>query len=327
MQGIKIKVVNDDALSVRADVLVLKYAQISHGLTRLVLNRMHESGFSIKENQLTPWAFIQSSSYEMTSTGELLFIGVPPLGKFNYREIREFGRKTLVTLAGSAPRTRSVLMTIHGPGYGLDETEAFESQLAGLVDSIQADDYPNGLEEIIFVERSRGRAKRMQDVLAKLFPEGEIPTIAAGGFRKIGRNSAAILRSVGYESENKKRVFVAMPFAEEFADIYDYGILGAVNAAGYLCERADMESFTGNVMEWVKDRIATADLVVADLIGANANVYLEVGYAWGKGRPTILLVNDAECLKFDTRDQRCLTYSRIKELEEKLKQELVNLSP
>lgn len=116
-----------------------------------------------------------------------------------------------------------------------------------------------------------------------------------------------------------------MSFADEFADLYDYGILGAVDAAGYLYERADMESFTGNIMKWVKDRIATANLVVDDLTGANANVYLEVGYAWGHGRPTILLVNETEQLKFDVRDQRCLTYSRIKELEEKLKSELMKL--
>ena len=113
-----------------------------------------------------------------------------------------------------------------------------------------------------------------------------------------------------------------MPFANEFDDCYHYGIQGAVNTAGYLCERADLSSFTGDVMEWVKKRISTADFIIADLTTANPNVYLEVGYAWGLQKKTILLVKDANDLKFDTRGQRCLPYSSIKDLEAKLTNEL-----
>ena len=70
-----------------------------------------------------------------------------------------------------------------------------------------------------------------------------------------------------------------MPFAEEYGDRFQYGIQGPANAAGYLCERADLASFTGDVIAWVKDRIGSAALVIADLTAANPNVYLEVGYA------------------------------------------------
>jgi hypothetical protein len=64
---------------------------------------------------------------------------------------------------------------------------------------------------------------------------------------------------------------------------------------------------------------------VADLTGANPNVYLEVGFAWGCGVPTVLLANNADELKFDTRGQRCLTYTKIKDLEGKLALELKSL--
>jgi len=116
-----------------------------------------------------------------------------------------------------------------------------------------------------------------------------------------------------------------MPFAEEMDDVFHYGIQGAVNAAGFLCERADLSSFTGDIMAWVRDRITKASIVIADLSGANPNVYLEVGYAWGCGRPTVLLVRDSSELKFDTRGQRCLVYKRIKDLEESLGRELASL--
>lgn len=78
-------------------------------------------------------------------------------------------------------------------------------------------------------------------------------------------------------------------------------------------------------MEWVRDRIRTARLVIADLTEANPNVYLEVGYAWGCGIPTVLLVRDTKDLRFDVRTQRCLPYKRIKDLEESLTKELKDL--
>ena len=54
-------------------------------------------------------------------------------------------------------------------------------------------------------------------------------------------------------------------------------------------------------------------------------MFLEVGYAWGKGRPTILLVRDPNELPFDVRGQRCLVYGKIRELEEALAKELEGL--
>jgi len=155
---------------------------------------------------------------------------------------------------------------------------------------------------------------------------GNIPTPKSGGIQRITETSKETLRSAGLDSKNKKRVFVAMPFAPEFSDLYEYGIQGAVSSIGYLCERADLESFTGDVMDWVKKRIETAELIIADLTGGNANVYLEVGYAWGKEKNTVLIVKDTKDLKFDTQGHRCIPYSSIKDLETKLSNELKSLT-
>src|SRR5258708_16303333 len=116
-----------------------------------------------------------------------------------------------------------------------------------------------------------------------------------------------------------------MPFSEDMEDIFHYGIQGAVNAAGYLCERADLSVFAGDVMQWVKKRIASASLIIADLSTANPNVYLEVGYAWGCGKPTVLLVRNVTELTFDVKNQRCLVYINIKDLEDNLRRELQTL--
>jgi hypothetical protein len=138
----------------------------------------------------------------------------------------------------------------------------------------------------------------------------------------LGEESSEQLRTVGYTSSSKPNIFVAMPFSEDMDDIFHYGIQGAVNSAGYLCERADLSTFTGDVMEWVKKRIATSSLVIADLSKANPNVYLEVGYAWGCNKPTVLIVKDNSELKFDVQSQRCVEYKNIKTLEAALTKEL-----
>jgi len=134
----------------------------------------------------------------------------------------------------------------------------------------------------------------------------------------------AVAEALG-KNAYKPHIFVAIPFTEEMDDVYHYGIRAPVNAAGYLCERADLTPFTGDILERIKSRIETASLVIAELTTANPNVFLEVGYAWGKKRPTILLVRDAEKLPFDVRGQRCLVYSRIRDLEEALVRELQGL--
>ena len=78
-------------------------------------------------------------------------------------------------------------------------------------------------------------------------------------------------------------------------------------------------------MDWVRNRIKSAEIVIADLTESNPNVYLEVGFAWGVGIPTILLMNSESDLKFDVRGQRCLIYKRIKDLEKLLQNELDGL--
>ena len=78
----------------------------------------------------------------------------------------------------------------------------------------------------------------------------------------------------------ERYVFVAMPFSQEFEDIYHYGIQRAVDASGYSCERIDQTTFIGDVLGKIKERILASSVVVADLSGANPNVYLELGLAW-----------------------------------------------
>jgi hypothetical protein len=116
-----------------------------------------------------------------------------------------------------------------------------------------------------------------------------------------------------------------MPFLKETEDTFYFGIQAPVRAAGFSCERIDHAVFTGSIFDSIKQRIERASVVIADLSTGNPNVYLEVGYAWGKGRPTILLARSIGELPFDVRGHRCLEYATLRELAGLLDQELTGL--
>ena len=324
--NIEIVVENGDAFAVQADVLALKYANKLYGVDRAAVHALMTVGIEPMEHMPKSSGFYITPTIGAIAANKILFVGVGPLRQFGYKEIRAFGRKVLEALAGEIPTTRHIALTIHGAGYGLDEAESFESEVAGLLDAINSGDFPTSLKRITVVDRNPGRARRLSDLLNRILPTDGHEIIRS----QTGRRLSDVvvperLRSVGYDSQSKPNVFVAMPFAGEMDDVFHYGIQGAVNAAGFLCERADLSTFTGDVLDWVKKRIESASLVVADLTDANPNVYLEVGYAWGCGRPTVLLVKDTADLKFDVKGQRCLTYKKIRDLESLLKNELEGL--
>ena len=321
---IAIEAVHANVLEYRADVLALKFAQNLYGVDLKVVSKLAMRDPRLENRLPFIGQTLLIASEGAATTDDVLFVGVEPLGRFDYEAIRDFAKRVLTTLHEERPSTSHVAMTLHGRGFGLDEAEAFRAEIAGLLDAIEDGRVPERLQRISIVERDPETVARMRQILATVLPGG---TAATG----TSRNRLAVsdprsgLDSVGRNSKDKPLVFVAMPFADEYADRFHYGISGAVNAAGFLCERADLASFTGDVLTWVKNRIASAALVVADLSSANPNVYLEVGYAWGRGVNTVLIVAEGDELKFDVRSQRCLIFRSIRHLEELLTVELTAL--
>ena len=295
---------------------------------------------------------------------QVLFVGVPPLLEFGYTEI-ENGRSARIATRGTMPV--HVAITLHGPGFGLDEIEALHAEIRGVL-SAAAGYVPGRSIRVSIVERTAPRVERLQAALSKIIADSggggsELPGDSATAaekspppqappsrqirdcvtradygsspiklkFRRPGktRDSGEVAESATLQSaeqvENKPRAFVAMPFSEEMEDVFYYGIQNPVRQLGYVCERVDQEAFTGDILDQVKMRIENAEIVIADLTGSNPNVYLEVGYAWGKGRRTVLVANKKDELKFDVRGQRCLKYQSIKDLEKLLTTELQGL--
>lgn len=119
------------------------------------------------------------------------------------------------------------------------------------------------------------------------------------------------------------RVFVAMSFRhEEEPALIDYwhAMQRAAARAGGEFDLRRIEELDGDyeIIERIFREIEVADLVIADLTMAPANVYLELGYARGKGKPIIQTCREDTPLEFDVRGRRTLTYRNAATLEEKL---------
>ncbi len=98
-------------------------------------------------------------------------------------------------------------------------------------------------------------------------------------------NQATITNSLYSESNRINlvldHIFIAMPYAKEFNNIYYFGIKQTIEELGRKCERVDQEKFTGDIVQRIKERIKNSKLVIADITGNNPNVFYEVGFAEG----------------------------------------------
>jgi len=184
---------------------------------------------------------------------------------------------------------------------------------------------PDGLQSVVFVDRDERRAERLRAALRRIVPSHSVSARSPFATPGIASRTARHLRSVGYDTPQKGRAFVAMPFADEFIDIFHFGIADPVRRNGLICERMDEIHFVGDVVAKMTSKITDARLVVADLTGANPNVYLEVGYAWGRDVPTVLLCRDSYEVKFDVQGHKYLRYKNITDLADQLSDTLAAL--
>jgi hypothetical protein len=204
---------------------------------------------------------------------QVVFIGVGELHDFRYGEIRRFGQRALQLARGLIESPRLIAMPIHGPGYGLDESEAFLSLIGGLMDGISSKEFPATLETIEIVERDPQRVVRLRYLLGKALEQHPAQVVKRGSVNISTKNAERAaaspkggevvdlrrakneLADYGAASERKIRVFVAMPFKDDYSDEYDIAITEAAQHVNIVCERIDKEAYVGDVMNQVKVRI------------------------------------------------------------------------
>ncbi len=322
----EISVQCSDVAIVPADLLLLKYAQNLYGADQAIAARLAQRGIC-RETDIAPanGEHFLVESGEAIAAARTLFLGTPRLREFRYREMTQFARRAIKLISDNRLPVRTLTTTVHGAGYGLDVAEALRALIFGFQQGLVTSPLPH-LEKIIFVERNARRCELLKTLLqgvelvcpSHVATTGPSACLPATATLRVGTASAA-------EPAKKKSVFVAMPFTEEFEDVYQFGIYSSIRRCGYICERVDETVFVGNIVDQIKDGIRNADFVVADLTLEKPNVYLEVGYAWGMNKPVILVARDGQRLHFDLSHHKCLFYKTIGKLAEALEKTVLDM--
>lgn len=325
---IDVHLIEGDILATACDLACFKHAQSFYGADEAAVSAI------TKRTGASPAAFetpagevkVFDSAGGLAAPHVAIF-GTDRLGALRYHELRMLAGRMLGH--GQTQKTvKRLATTVHGVRAGLDEHEAVLALVGGFIDAFQKG-AGGEIEEILVVEQNAGRARRMRQTLEDgLSRTGGVTRLPTGAFRverSVAFKQTTVMATAGQASQEKPHAFVAMPFLAELEDVFHYGIQGPVKSAGLLCERVDQAAFDGLIIQRIRERIETARVVIADLSTANPNVYLEVGFAWGRNKPTILLVRDVKELRFDVQAHRCLIYRSIRELEGALAQELRRL--
>jgi len=116
-----------------------------------------------------------------------------------------------------------------------------------------------------------------------------------------------------------------MRFTPRYDDVHLYGIRAAADEAGVSVERADDNLDSSEIIDYIKTRIESCDLVIADTTEPNANVYYELGYAEGTGKKVLLVAAANTELPFDLRGRNHVLYENIVDLHRKLVERLGRL--
>ncbi|MGH9764238.1 MAG: hypothetical protein ACREDR_28340, partial [Blastocatellia bacterium] len=101
--------------------------------------------------------------------------------------------------------------------------------------------------------------------------------------------------------------FVLMPFDARFTIVYET-IVKALKGL-MVCTRADDLPIGRPILERILTGIRSAELIVADLTGKNANVFYELGLAHTQTKSVLLLTQDINDVPFDLRGLFCHSYS------------------
>jgi hypothetical protein len=129
----------------------------------------------------------------------------------------------------------------------------------------------------------------------------------------------------------EKKCFVAMPFDGSCDRPYYKAILPACSESGIKPWRVDADLSEKNILRQVVSGIYEADLVIANITGANPNVFYELGISHTLPYPnrTIVIAKEGTTIPFDIHSYKVVVYNEsskgLKVLKEQLKARISRL--
>lgn len=213
---------------------------------------------------------------------------------FSYRSVDRYARTILRVAGTEQPEAAStpvtVVTAIHGPGAGLDASESMETLVLAFANELGSRPQLGLLGEVILVEKEKEVFERLQERLKYLAMKGVVTFDGSTCFINPSTAQTTIaVEERRVQQLSLRHLFVAMPYAKKFNNVYYFGIKQPIELRGRKCERIDQDAFTGDIVDRIKTRIRGSELVIADITGNNPNVFFEVGYAEGLDKRVILL--------------------------------------
>ena len=325
---VRLEVIHASVEELESDVLVMKSAPGSGGVDAYVKKMLKRANQPLDEEALAEigdYTLIDASGTSLSSE-HVAFIKTAWVGAFGYRQVRDFANRALFVIGSELPDTRHISMTIHGVNtrLRLDEGESVLAQLGGLVDVIQAWQAPRRLEKISIVERDMERVERIKGAL-EVYLEGvayaQRTDDAEWAYDLTFERESEIETPDAGADDIKPYAVVLFPEHPDLEDIFHYGIKRPIHAIGLLCERVNpaIEDDNEDDIQATLARINHATRVICDVTEFTPLLYLQLGYAWGKGIPTALITrNDGKAKLLG--NTSILLYQKIWELEESLGQ-------
>jgi hypothetical protein len=106
-------------------------------------------------------------------------------------------------------------------------------------------------------------------------------------------------------------IFVAMPFDEQYDDVFFVAVVPAAKDLNATCIRVDQEEFVGDIPSRIRKDIRRSSAVIVDLSGARPNVLYEAGFAHALGKPAVHICSTPiGQLPFDVSHNNTLVYSQ-----------------
>jgi hypothetical protein len=121
-------------------------------------------------------------------------------------------------------------------------------------------------------------------------------------------------------------VFTIMPFTPEFRDVYA-SYSAVCSEFGFTAQRTDESDSSERIIPRILAGIRRSAFVIADVTNPSTNVFYEIGYAEGMGRPVIVSAKKDTPLPFDIIDMPVLFWTGQEELKDKLRRRIREIAP
>jgi len=121
-----------------------------------------------------------------------------------------------------------------------------------------------------------------------------------------------------------RSVFTVMSFKREYSDVFD-SYKDVCKEFDFLAERTDESTSLERIVPRVEKGIKECAFVLADVSETSPNVFYELGFARGLGKPVILTARKGTELPFDVGDIPVIFWEIQRDLKDSLRKRLVDM--